>query len=74
MVGAFAEAWLPKMTTAQLDEFERLLEVPDQDLYPWITAGASPDPGYDGEVLQLMRSFRYFARNAADARARTEQS
>jgi antitoxin CptB len=73
VVGAFAEAWLPRLTEAQLDEFERLLEVPDLDLYPWITSGATPEPAYDGEVLQLMRSFRYFARSAGEARARVEQ-
>ncbi|HEX7798982.1 MAG TPA: succinate dehydrogenase assembly factor 2, partial [Asticcacaulis sp.] len=36
ILGNFADDRLPGMTDAQLDIFEVLLEVPDQDLYGWI--------------------------------------
>ena len=36
ILGNFADDMLPEMSAAELDIFEILLEVPDQDLYGWI--------------------------------------
>jgi antitoxin CptB len=36
ILGNYADERLPGMTDAELDIFEVLLEIPDQDLYGWI--------------------------------------
>ncbi len=36
ILGNFADDMLPEMSDEDLDVFEILLEVPDQDLYGWI--------------------------------------
>lgn len=61
IIGGFARQHLRQLSPRQLVEFERLLEQPDQDLYAWIV-GREPTPeAFAGEVMDLIRSFRYFA-------------
>ena len=43
VMGRFADANLPAMSEAELDEFERLLDAPDPELLAWIT-GEAPVP------------------------------
>ena len=63
ILGPFADQHVDKLSPAQLDELERLLDQPDQDLYAWII-GRQPAPSeFDGEMLDLIRSFRFFARS-----------
>lgn len=40
---SFARQELPEMNEAELLQFEALMDVPDHDLYYWIT-GANPTP------------------------------
>ena len=47
VMGQFADAHLPAMSEAELDEFERLLDVADPSMLAWIT-GEEPVPApYD---------------------------
>ncbi len=70
ILGPFADRHLPELDAAQLDDFERLLEVPDQDLYAWII-GTEPTPeDQECDVLELIRSFRLFAHAAIDPERR----
>ena len=41
VMGQFADANLPAMTEAEIDEFEALLEIPDPQTLAWITGGSS---------------------------------
>jgi antitoxin CptB len=67
IIGGFALAHLAELSEAQLDEFERLIDQPDQDLYAWII-GREPTPeAFDGEVMDLVRSFRFFAHTTIGA-------
>ncbi len=43
VIGGYARKNLPSMSEAALDEFEALIETPDQDLYAWIV-GREPVP------------------------------
>jgi antitoxin CptB len=64
ILGPFADANLARFSDAQLDDFERLIDQPDHDLYGWII-GALPTPeAFEGEVLDLIRGFRFFAHTA----------
>jgi antitoxin CptB len=70
ILGPFADQRAAKLGPAQLDEFERLLEVPDQDLYAWII-GTQPAPEEQAcEVLDLLRSFRLLAHTAINGDSR----
>lgn len=58
ILGPFADKHVPGMTAAELDDFERLLEEPDQDLYAWIV-GTLPTPAtFDGELMNRIKAFR----------------
>lgn len=43
LLGAFVEDGLERLTDAELDAYERLLDEPDPDILSWIT-GAVPCP------------------------------
>ena len=57
VVGGFAAAHLGTMTEDETAEFARLLEVPDQDLYRWITTGEDVPPNYASPLLARMQAF-----------------
>jgi antitoxin CptB len=67
IIGGFARKHLAELSAAQLDEFERLIDQPDQDLYAWII-GREPVPeAFAGEVMDLIRGFRFFAHTTIGA-------
>jgi antitoxin CptB len=47
VMGQFADANLPAMGEAELDEFERLLEIPDPQILAWITGSEPIPPNHD---------------------------
>jgi antitoxin CptB len=58
ILGPFADLRLGSMSGAELDEFERLLEVPDQDLFAWIV-GRQPTPSqWQGPVMGQIQAFQ----------------
>jgi antitoxin CptB len=58
ILGPFADTYVASFSEAELDTFEQLLEVPDQDLYAWITERCPPDPEWDGPLLNKIKEFR----------------
>jgi antitoxin CptB len=58
ILGPFADTYVAGFTPAELDEFERLLEVPDQDLYAWITDREPAPPEWNGALMKKIRQFR----------------
>jgi len=55
VMGQFADANLPTLSEAELDEFERLLDAPDPDLLGWIT-GETPTPAaFDTPLFARLR-------------------
>lgn len=58
ILGNFADRHLATLPEAQVDEFERLLDAPDQDVYAWITDQAPAPTDYDTPILALIRAFR----------------
>ncbi len=74
ILGPFADRHLEKMSPEQLDLFEALIEQPDHDLYNWII-GRDPTPeAFENEVMDLIRSFRFFAHAARTAQANDDQA
>jgi antitoxin CptB len=58
ILGGFADRKLCDLDAAGLDEFERLLDAPDQQVYDWITELAPAPAPYDTPTLALIRAFR----------------
>jgi antitoxin CptB len=55
VMGGFADAELPEMSAADLDEFERLLDMPDTALLAWITGEAPIPRDCDTPLLARLR-------------------
>lgn len=57
IVGRFADAYLVDLAEAELGEFERLIDLPDPDLYAALT-GARPLPEVEqGALFRKMKTF-----------------
>ena len=58
IMGTFADARIETLDEASLDDYERLIDVPDPDLYAWIL-GDEPVPApFDTPLLRAMRAFQ----------------
>ena len=56
VMGQFADANLPAMSAAELDEFERLIDAPDPEVLSWITGEAPTPPAYDTPLFARLRA------------------
>jgi antitoxin CptB len=57
----FTDAHLGGFDERQLDEFEAVLDIPDQHTFDWIMGRGEPPAELKSEVLDLLLSFRYLA-------------
>ncbi len=57
IMGRFADAAIGTMTEAELDDFERLIEVPDRDLFRWITGEIETPMNYDTAIFRRVKAF-----------------
>ena len=57
MMGRFADAALAGMSEDELDEFERLIEVPDPELSDWIMGEAAAPAEYDKPMFGRLKAF-----------------
>jgi antitoxin CptB len=57
ILGAFAAAEIARLSPAELDAFETLLEQPDQPLYAWIIGTEPTPPAFDHGVMRKIRAF-----------------
>jgi antitoxin CptB len=64
ILGPFADTHGPNLTPQQMDALEALLEQPDQDLYEWIVERTPTPPEFDGEIMQMIKRFRFEAYEA----------
>jgi antitoxin CptB len=58
ILGPFADKHGPGLTPEQLDEFERLLDQPDHDIYVWIVERVPTPPEFDTVIMNLIKVFR----------------
>ncbi len=56
VMGQFADANLPAMSDAELDEFERLLDVPDPEALSWITGEERTPAAFDTPLFARLRT------------------
>ena len=57
IMGRFADAQIGNLSEAELDEFERLIEVLDRDLLSWVTGEAEVPQNYDSDVFRRLKAF-----------------
>lgn len=57
ILGSFADRHGPSMTDAQLNQFERLLEQEDHDIYAWILQSAPTPEAFDDDLMARIRAF-----------------
>jgi antitoxin CptB len=61
IMGRFADACIAELTDADLDEYERLIETPDPELYAWIVGDVSAPADYDTALFRRLRDFHWRA-------------
>lgn len=57
IMGRFADVHIGDFTEVELDDFERLIEVPDRDLFAWVTSKAETPANYDTSVFRSLKTF-----------------
>jgi antitoxin CptB len=57
VMGRFADAMLPRMAEAELEQFERLIELPDQDLFSWIMGEADAPAAHDTPLFRKLKDY-----------------
>jgi antitoxin CptB len=59
MIGGFFDAHAERLTTAELDWFEALLEEQDVDIMAWAIGSLPCPPEWDGPMMTQMRTLSY---------------
>jgi antitoxin CptB len=57
IMGQFADATIGELSDTELDAFERLTDVPEPELYAWITGDAPVAPEHDTPLFRRLRQF-----------------
>jgi len=57
ITGRFADAHLAGMTEAEVNEFERLMDVPEPELLAWVMGAREIPAPFDTPLFRKMRDF-----------------
>ena len=57
VLGRFADAQIAVLSDADLDEYERLLEIPDQQMFAWISGAEIAPADIDTALFRRLRKF-----------------
>jgi antitoxin CptB len=57
IVGRFADAHIGVLDAGALDDFERLIEVPNAELYAWVSGAQAVPQNHDSAVLRQLIAF-----------------
>lgn len=58
LLGQFARAHIAEFDASELDQYERLLQAGDNDIYDWVSGKAAIPAGDDTPVLRRLLAFR----------------
>ena len=61
ILGRFADAHIGELSDGELAEFERLLDIPDQELFAWITGAEAAPSEWDRGIFRRLRDFHFKA-------------
>lgn len=57
LYGKFADAEIARLPDAELDDFERLMDLPDRDVLMFITGESETPTHYDTPVFRKLKAF-----------------
>jgi antitoxin CptB len=57
LMGSFTDSEIATMSEPDLDVLEALIEVPDRDLFAWISGKADTPSNYDTGVFKRLKAF-----------------
>ena len=57
IIGRFADVHIDKFDEPALDDFERMIEAPNAELYAWVTGTEDIPPDFDTAVLRQLIGF-----------------
>jgi antitoxin CptB len=57
VLGCFADAQLATLSESELDDYERLLEIPDQQFFAWVSGVELVSTEYDTPMFRRLRDF-----------------
>ena len=58
ILGPFADAAIESLDAAELDDYERLLDLQDSDLMDWVMGVNPLPPGFESPLYQRILAFR----------------
>ncbi|MEM6615488.1 MAG: succinate dehydrogenase assembly factor 2 [Pseudomonadota bacterium] len=67
LMGGFADKFLAELSSDHLSDFEQLIEVPDWDLFAWITGTRETPNNYATPVFSALQAFHLKGTDAARA-------
>ena len=56
VLGPFADAYVGALDEQELDDFEALLSVPDNDLHDWFTGRSMPPERFNRSLIDRIRA------------------
>jgi antitoxin CptB len=59
VLGRFADANIAVLSEAELDEYERWLEVPDQQIFAWVNGSQAAPGEIDTALFRRLRDFHH---------------
>ena len=57
ITGRFADAHIASLSEAEVDAFERLMNVPEPDLLAWVMGSAAAPPDHDTALFRRICAF-----------------
>ena len=57
ITGRFADAHIAALTETEIDDFERLMDVPEPELLAWVMGQEQTPEAYDTALFRRMRDF-----------------
>ena len=58
VLGRFADAHVAQLSEAELDDYERLLEIPDQPFFAWVSGAEAVPTEHDTAMYRRLREFQ----------------
>ncbi|CAN1562782.1 COG2938 Uncharacterized conserved protein [Rhabdaerophilaceae bacterium] len=62
LMGRYAETAIDAMSDDELTVFEALIEVPDRDLFAWLTDKEATPGNYDTAIFSALKTFHTHAK------------
>jgi antitoxin CptB len=57
ILGGFADARIDRLDDRDLDAFEALMDVPDDELYTWVSGTVAPAAEHDSDLFRAIVAF-----------------